>query len=69
MSLAQGSLDTKDYEASRRYSTEAAQLRPLEPAPHRLLAEVYDATGRMAEGAEERRRADQLSRPDGDKPN
>lgn len=68
LSLAQKGLASEEYTASQRYLVEAAQLRPQEPEPHRLLAEIYDATGRQSEAAEERRQADQLSRHDGDNP-
>lgn len=69
LNLAKKSLTGEQYAASQRYLTEAVQLRPQEPEPHQLLAEIYDATGRQAEAAEERRQAGQLSRSDGDKPN
>jgi Flp pilus assembly protein TadD len=69
MSLAQKSLASKEYPSSQRYLAEASRLRPQEPEPHRLLAEIYDATGRQAEAAEERRQADQLSIPAGGKLN
>ncbi|HEV2348983.1 MAG TPA: tetratricopeptide repeat protein [Terriglobia bacterium] len=69
LSLAKKSLASELYSASQRYLAEASKLRPQEPEPHRLLAEIYDATGRQAEAAEERRQAEQLSRPDGGNPN
>jgi Flp pilus assembly protein TadD len=64
LSLARKSQADGQYPASRQYLAEAAQLRPKEPEPHRLLSEIYDATGRQAEAAEERRQAEQLSKPD-----
>ena len=69
LSLAKKSLTSEQYAAAQRYLTEAVQLRPREPEPHHLLAGIYDATGRQAEAAEERRQAGQLTRTDGDKPN
>src|SRR5690348_6601911 len=63
ISLAQKNLSGQDYPASQRYLAEASKLRPQEPEPHRLLAEVYDSTGRQSEAAEERRQADKLSTP------
>ncbi len=62
LSLAQKSLASKQYAASQRYLSEAAKLRPQEPAPHRLLAEIYDATGQSVEAAEQRRLFERLSR-------
>jgi Flp pilus assembly protein TadD len=55
LSLAQRNLAGKEYSASLQYVSEAAKLRPQEREPHRLLAEIYAATGRQAEAAEERR--------------
>jgi predicted Zn-dependent protease len=69
MSLAQKSLAGEEYPSSQRYLGEASRLRPQQPEPHRLLAEIYDATGRQAEAAEERRQADELSSPAGSKLN
>ena len=60
LSLAQKNLTSKEYVTSLRYLNEAARLRPQEPEPHRLLAEIYDATGRQAEAAEERRQLERL---------
>ena len=59
--LAAKSLTGKQYETSLGYLKEAAQLRPGEPEPHRLLSEVYQATGRQAEAAAERREAERLT--------
>ncbi len=61
LSLAEKSLASKQYAASLRYLSEAAKLRPQEPEPHRLLAKIYDATGRQAEAAEERRQLQRLT--------
>ncbi len=61
LSLAEKSLASKQYAASLRYLREAAKLRPQEPEPHRLLAKIYDATGRQAEAAEERRQLQRLT--------
>jgi Flp pilus assembly protein TadD len=69
LSLAQRSLTGEDYTNSQRYLAEAVQLRPQEPEPHRLLAEIYEATGRQAEAEEERRQAEQLSTTGAGKPN
>jgi len=60
LSLAQRNLTNKQYVASLRYLSEAARLRPQEPEPHRLLAQIYDVTGQQAEAAEERRQLERL---------
>lgn len=52
---------SKQYTAALRYLGEAARLRPKEPEPHRLLAEIYDVTGRSREAAEERREIERLT--------
>ena len=67
--LAGKSAASREYDASLRYLVEAARLRPRDPEPHRLMAEIYDATGRQAEAAEERRQLEQLSKLDGAKTN
>lgn len=59
--LAEEGLASKQYAASLRYLSEAAKLRPQEPEPHRLLAKIYDAIGRQAEAAEERRQLQRLT--------
>jgi len=60
LSLAQKNLTSKQYVVSLRYLSEAAGLRPKEPEPHRLLAQIYDLTGQQAEAAEERRQLERL---------
>ena len=59
--LAQESVASKQYAAALRYLSEAARLRPQDPDPHGVLSEAYDATGRRAEAAEERRQRDRLA--------
>jgi tetratricopeptide (TPR) repeat protein len=68
LSLAEKSLASKQYSDSLGYLNEATQLRPAEPEPRRLLAEVYQATGRRAEAAEERREIERLTAPGGTNP-
>jgi tetratricopeptide (TPR) repeat protein len=63
LSLAQTNLAGKRYAASLRYLREAAKLRPEQPEPHHLLAQVYEVTGRRAEAAEERRQLERLRSP------
>jgi len=43
------------------YFEEATQLRPQDPEPHRLMAEIYDHTAKPSQAAAERREADRLS--------
>jgi tetratricopeptide (TPR) repeat protein len=69
LSLAQRNLTNKQYVTSLRYLSEAARLRPQEPEPHRLLAQIYDVTGRQAEAAEERRQLERLAPGGGSHPN
>lgn len=59
--LAAKALTGKQYETSLGYLREAAELRPGEPEPHRRLAQVYEATGRHAEAAAERRELERLT--------
>lgn len=60
LSLAGKSLAGKEYSSAQKYLHEAAKLNPRDPEPHRLLAEVYGATGRLTEAEEERRLQEQL---------
>jgi Flp pilus assembly protein TadD len=60
LSLALKNLTNKQYAASVRYLREATGLRPKEPEPHRLLAQIYDVTGQKAEAAEEHRQFERL---------
>ena len=66
-SLAEKNLTRKQYGSSLRYLSEAVRLRPREPEPHRLLAQIYDVTGQQAEAAEERRQFERLA-PSGSPP-
>ncbi len=61
LDLAEQSKAGKQYREALGYLSEAANLRPQEPEPHRLRAEVYESTGRSAEAAEQRRKAQRLS--------
>ena len=63
LSLGQKALLERQYSASLEYASEAARLRPLEPEPHRLLAELYSATGRQAKAAEEQHELARLAAP------
>jgi Flp pilus assembly protein TadD len=61
LGLAQKSRDDRQYSESIRYSQEAVELRPQEPAPHRLMAEIFARTGRTAQAESEAHKAEQLS--------
>lgn len=61
VTLAERSLASRDYQASMVYLNTAAKLDPLDPEPHRLLAEVYRATGREREAAGEEQKFESLS--------
>jgi tetratricopeptide (TPR) repeat protein len=61
MTLAEKSLVSRQYQAAVGYLSEAVKLDPMDPEPHRLLAEVYRATGRDAEAAGEQRQFESLS--------
>ena len=62
LALARKSQAARDYSDSLRYFSEAANLRPADPEPHRSLAEIYTLTGHPAEAAAEEQQADQLSK-------
>jgi Flp pilus assembly protein TadD len=49
------------YSEALRYFTEAANLRPDDPEPHREMAGIYTMTGRSNEATSERKRAEGLS--------
>jgi tetratricopeptide (TPR) repeat protein len=59
--LAQQSFAAKQFAESLRYLTEAAQLRPTEIEPHRLMAEIFDAMGEGTRAAAEREELKRLS--------
>ncbi len=59
--LAQRSSTAKQFAVSLRYLEEAAQLRPADTEPHRLMVALFDATGEKARAAEERKEVERLS--------
>ena len=61
MLLAQHSLAAKQLAASLRYLGEAAQLRRTEIEPHRIMVEIFNATGEGARAGEEREKIRRLS--------
>ena len=60
LSIAGKSLANKEYSSAQKYLHEAAKLNPHDPEPHRLLAEIYTAAGRLTEAEQERRLQEQL---------
>ncbi|HYU44975.1 MAG TPA: tetratricopeptide repeat protein [Terriglobales bacterium] len=62
LSLARKAQRARQYSDSLQYLEEIAKLRPQEPVPHRIMAEIYELTGRSAQAAKEKRQADRLTR-------
>lgn len=60
--LARASLSAADHSEALRYFREAAALSPLDPEPHRGLAETHASMGEAREAEAERLQAEQLSR-------
>ena len=60
LNLARKAQSARQYPDSLRYLDEIARLRPQEPVPHRVMAEIYNATGRTAQAAKETQEADRL---------
>jgi tetratricopeptide (TPR) repeat protein len=61
LGLAQKSKSARQFADSLRYLNEASSLRPLEPEPHRRMAEIYTLTGHSAETAAENQEATRLA--------
>lgn len=61
-SLARKAQTARRYSDSLRYYSEAAKLRPAEPAPHREMAKIYALTGRHAQAKAEEEAADRLGK-------
>jgi tetratricopeptide (TPR) repeat protein len=62
MALARKNQTNRQYSASLRYFAEAGKLRPQEPEPHRLMAEIYTLTGRSAKATAEQKEAERLTK-------
>jgi tetratricopeptide (TPR) repeat protein len=58
--LASKSHESQNYAGSIRYLKEASELKPNDPGPHQLLAEVYRQTSRPEEAAAEEQAAARL---------
>jgi tetratricopeptide (TPR) repeat protein len=61
LSLARKAHSARQYPDSLRYLDEIAKVRPREPEPHRMMAEIYKATGRSVQAAKEQHEADRLA--------
>lgn len=62
LSRARRSQSAKQYPEALRYLEEAKQLKPQEPSPHRVMAEVYAATGRASESEQEKQESERLAK-------
>jgi tetratricopeptide (TPR) repeat protein len=60
LSLARKAQSARQYPDAMRYLDEIAKLRPQEPVPHRIMAEIYEVTGRSAQAAKEKQEAGRL---------
>ena len=65
LSLARKAQSARQYPDALRYLDEIAKLRPREPLPHQIRAEIYKVTGRAAQAAKERQEADRLAQSAG----
>jgi tetratricopeptide (TPR) repeat protein len=63
--LARAGASAGDHSDALRYFREAAALRPLDPEPHRGLAETHASMGNAREAEAERMQAEQLNRTGG----
>ena len=64
LDLARKAAAAKQDSEALRYLAEAAKLKPVEPAPHRQMAEIYARQGSNARAAEEQKEAARLSKSD-----
>jgi len=62
LGLAKKSQVAKQYSESLRYLEQAEKLKPQEPAPHRIRAEIYTATGRPVQAATEQQESESLAK-------
>lgn len=63
LKLAQEDVKAHQYSTALRYLSEAAELRPQEPFPHRSMADIYTRMGKTTLAAAEQQKADRLSSP------
>ena len=64
LDLARKAAAAKQDSEALRYLAEAAKLKPVEPAPHRQMAEIYARQGSNARAAAEQKEAARLSKSD-----
>jgi tetratricopeptide (TPR) repeat protein len=63
--LAQQKQNAREYREALHYFSEAAGVRPQEPAPHRRMSEIYTLMQQPDEAKSEQERAEQLSKNPG----
>jgi Tfp pilus assembly protein PilF len=61
--LAKLNVRIDEVRAFQNWCHESLRIDPLDPEPHELLADYFEAKGRLGEAAEERRVAAALRRP------
>jgi len=61
MKLGKKNEEARQYSSALRYLEEATELRPQNPEPHRIMAEIYARTGKPAKSTEEQKKAVRLS--------
>ena len=61
LTLASKSQAARQYSDSLRYFEEAATLQPQDPEPHRRMAEIYTALGRLSQAKSEQQKANRFS--------
>jgi protein O-GlcNAc transferase len=60
--VAQKNQAERHYSDALRYFEQAAKQKPIEPEPHRSMAEIYKLTGRPTQAAAERQKAEVLAK-------
>ncbi len=62
LGLAQKSKDAGQYSDALSHLEEAAKLRPVEPTPHRRMADIYALTAHESQATAEQQEADRLAK-------
>ena len=62
LQMAESEQKARKYSDSLQYLEQAAKLRPIEPEPHRRMAEIYTLMARTAQADAEQREAERLSK-------
>lgn len=60
--LAKLNLRINEVRAFQSWCHESMRIEPLDPEPHEMLADYFEANGRSGEAEEERRVAEELQR-------